>query len=48
VRIYTGSEEAGHVRTTRYRGMARVRLHASWVAAAHNLLRLAKLLPSPA
>src|SRR5262245_37812675 len=38
----------GGLRKTRYRGTARVRLPTSWVAAAHTLLRLAKLLPAPA
>lgn len=36
----------GGLRKTRYRGTARVTLHTYFVATAHNLLRLAKLLPS--
>ena len=46
--IFGWWKTVGGLRKTRYRGTARVRLHTYWVAAAHNLLRLAKLLPAPA
>src|SRR5262249_24460651 len=35
------------LRKTRYRGRARVQTHAYLVAAAYNLLRMAKLSPIP-
>ena len=38
----------GGLRKTRYRGRARVQLHAYLVAAAYNLLRIARLAPAPA
>jgi transposase len=38
----------GGLRKTRYRGRARVQMHAYLVAAAYNLLRIAKLSPAPA
>jgi IS5 family transposase len=46
--IFGWWKTVGGLRKTRYRGTARVRLHAYWVAAAHNLLRLAKRLPASA
>jgi transposase len=46
--IFGWWKTVGGLRKTRYRGTARVGLHAYWVAAAHNLLRLAKLLAAPA
>jgi len=36
----------GGLRKTRYRGRARVQLHAYLVAAAYNLIRIAKLSPA--
>jgi transposase len=38
----------GGLRKTRYRGLQRVQMHAYLVAAAYNLLRIAKLSPAPA
>jgi IS5 family transposase len=38
----------GGVRRTRYRGCERVQMHAYLVAAAYNLIRIAKLSPAPA
>ena len=38
----------GGLRRTRYRGRERVQMHAYLVAAAYNLLRIAKLSPAPA
>jgi hypothetical protein len=38
----------GGLRRTRYRGRARVQMHAYLVAAAYNLLRIANLSPTPA
>jgi transposase len=38
----------GGLRRTRYRGRERVQMHASLVAAAYNLVRIAKLCPAPA
>jgi len=38
----------GGLRQTRYRGRARVQMHAYFVAAAYNLLRIAKLSPAMA
>jgi IS5 family transposase len=38
----------GGLRKTRYRGRARVQWHAYLVAAAYNLLRIARLTPAPA
>jgi IS5 family transposase len=37
----------GSLRKTRYRGIARTRLWAYLVATAYNLLRIAKLSPTP-
>jgi IS5 family transposase len=38
----------GGLRKTRYRGRARVQMHAYLVGAAYNLLRIARLLAAPA
>jgi hypothetical protein len=38
----------GGLRQTRYRGRSRVQMHAYLVAAAYNLVRIAKLSPAPA
>ena len=38
----------GGLRRTRYRGCERVQMHAYLVAAAYNLIRIAKLSPAPA
>src|SRR5271165_3466197 len=38
----------GGLRKTRYRGRERVQMHAYLVAAAYNLIRIAKLCPAPA
>ena len=38
----------GGLRKTRYRGRKRVQMHAYFVAAAYNLLRIARLAPAPA
>ena len=38
----------GGLRRTRYRGRQRVQMHAYLVAAAYNLLRIAKLTLAPA
>jgi transposase len=46
--IFGWWKTVGGLRKTRYRGTARVTLHTYLVATAHNLLRLAKLLPTPA
>jgi transposase len=37
----------GGLRKTRYRGRERVQMHAYLVAAAYNLLRIARLVPAP-
>jgi IS5 family transposase len=37
----------GGLRKTRYRGLAGVQMHAYLVAAAYNLIRIAKLTPAP-
>jgi IS5 family transposase len=37
----------GGMRKTRYRGRERVQMHAYLVAAAYNLLRIARLTPAP-
>jgi transposase len=44
--IFGWMKEVGGFRRTRYRGSARVRAHGQLVAAAYNLLRIAKLLPA--
>jgi IS5 family transposase len=38
---------AGGFRKTRYHGGKRVQMHAYLVAAAYNLLRIARLVPAP-
>jgi transposase len=38
----------GGLRKTRYRGLARVQMHAHRLAAAYNLIRIARLAPAPA
>jgi IS5 family transposase len=38
----------GGLRKTRYHGLQRVQMHAYLVAAAYNLVRIAKLSPAPA
>jgi transposase len=38
----------GGLRKTRYRGLERVQMHAHLVAAAYNLVRIARLAPAPA
>jgi IS5 family transposase len=38
----------GGLRRTRYRGRERVQMHAYLVAAAYNLVRIAKLSQAPA
>ena len=38
----------GGLRKTRYHGRQRVQMHAYLVAAAYNLLRMARLAPAPA
>ena len=38
----------GGLRKTRYRGCQRVQMHAYFVGAAYNLLRMAQLVPAPA
>jgi transposase len=47
-RIFGWCKSVGGLRKTRYRGLARVNLHAQLVATAYNLLRIANLLPIPA
>jgi hypothetical protein len=42
------SRHVGGLRRTRYRGLDRTQLHAYLVAAAYNLLRIARLSPAPA
>jgi transposase len=46
--IFGWWKSVGGFRKTRYRGLPRVTLHGYLVATAHNLLRLAKLLPAVA
>ena len=46
--IFGWMKTVGGLRKTRYRGHARTQLHASLVAAAYNLLRIARLSPAPA
>ena len=43
-----GMKTVGGLRQTRYRGRTRVQMHAYVVAAAYNLMRIAKLSPAPA
>ena len=44
--IFGWAKVIGGLRKTRYRGVARTGLWAYLVAAAYNLLRMAKLLPA--
>jgi transposase len=46
--IFGWMKTVGGLRRTRYRGLDRTQLHAHLVAAAYNLLRIAKLSPAPA
>ena len=46
--IFGWMKTVGGLRRTRYRGLDRTQLHAYLVAAAYNLLRIARLIPAPA
>jgi transposase len=46
--IFGWMKTVGGLRKTRYRGLDRTQLHAWLVAAAYNLLRIARLSPGPA
>jgi transposase len=46
--IFGWMKTIGGLRRTRYRGLDRTQLHAYLVAAAYNLLRIARLTPAPA
>jgi transposase len=46
--IFGWMKSWGGLRRTRFRGIARVQLHAHFVGAAYNLLRLSRLRPLPA
>jgi IS5 family transposase len=46
--IFGWMKTVGGLRRTRYRGLDRTQLHAYLVAAAYNLLRIARLSPAPA
>jgi transposase len=46
--IFGWMKTVGGLRRTRYRGLDRTQLHAYLVAAAYNLLRIARLSPRPA
>jgi len=46
--IFGWMKTVGGLRRTRYRGLHRTQLHAYLVAAAYNLLRIARLSPAPA
>jgi len=46
--IFRWMKTVGGLRRTRYRGLDRTQLHAYLVAAAYNLLRIARLAPAPA
>jgi transposase len=46
--IFGWMKTVGGLRRTRYRGRDRTQLHAYLVAAAYNLLRIARLRPAPA
>jgi transposase len=46
--VFGWMKTVGGLRRTRYRGRARVQMHAYLVAAAYNLLRIARLAPAPA
>jgi IS5 family transposase len=43
--IFGWMKAFGGLRRTRFRGIARVQLHAHFVGAAYNLLRLSRLRP---
>ena len=45
--IFGWMKTVGGLRKTRYRGLDRTQLHAYLVAAAYNLLRIARLSPAP-
>ena len=45
--VFGWMKTVGGIRRTRFRGRQRVQLHASPVAAAYNLLRIAQLVPAP-
>ena len=45
--IFGWMKTVGGLRRTRYRGLDRAQLHAYLVAAAYNLLRIARLSPAP-
>ncbi len=44
--VFVWMKTVGGLRRTRYRGRARVQMHAYLVAAAYNLLRIARLVPA--
>ena len=44
--VFGWMKTVGGLRKTRYRGRARVQMHAYLVAAAYNLIRIAKLSPA--
>ena len=46
--IFGWMKTVGGLRKTRYRGLDRTQLHAGLVAAAYNLLRIARRSPAPA
>lgn len=46
--VFGWMKTVGGLRQTRYRGRIRVQMHAYLVAAAYNLMRIAKLSPAPA
>jgi IS5 family transposase len=46
--IFGWMKTVGGLRRTRYRGLDRTQLNAYLVAAAYNLLRIARLIPAPA
>jgi transposase len=45
--VFGWMKTVGGLRKTRYRGRERVQMHAYLVAAAYNLLRIARLVPTP-
>jgi transposase len=46
--VFGWMKTIGGLRKTRYRGRERVQMHAYLVAAAYNLIRIARLAPAPA
>ena len=46
--VFGWMKTVGGLRRTRYRGCERVQMHAYLVAAAYNLIRIARLAPAPA